>query len=83
LQNIVPHFNNVLFNRDSVRPGLPTADIKAAMRDPANFIGKNESRFDVEGQAESGAATLPIAPPGGLWWTVGTTVTVILATLTV
>jgi hypothetical protein len=55
LQNIVPPFPNVLFNRTAVQPGISIADLKAAMRDPANFIGNNESRFDVEGSSESSA----------------------------
>jgi len=48
LQNIVLNSANVLFNRTSVPDTVSSADLKIALRDPAYWIGSNDSRFDVE-----------------------------------
>lgn len=52
LQNIVPHYKNFIFNATSDSQ-VANDELKVAVRDPANWIGSNISRFGVEGSRQS------------------------------
>jgi hypothetical protein len=66
-QEIVPHSNNLLFNRTSVSDGdfVASDEWKEALRDPAYWDGDNETRFSVESSPAPTAAMNLVAVASG------------------